>query len=175
MELEYATYYSKGIPTSRIDMIWFDHDLIVSDYCFTRTWLPSVSQLTTDSSYNLDHRCVTTYFTKSLLIPFLPTHRIKQKKEWKKFYDTVNTTDEQWENFRQHIICHLAGNTANTIFPENSTLPAPQVLINHKWSILRKTIVEAADRHIPIRRCTADFFKPKQMDFNIRSLESDIR
>jgi hypothetical protein len=71
--------------------------------------------LSSDNTHNLDHNCVTVFFTKSLLIGDLPAHRIKQKKEWRSFYDVKNTTKEQWSSFKEHLQEHLITNELNPI------------------------------------------------------------
>src|SRR5262245_42661622 len=93
---EFATFYSQDLPTSRIDLIWFSGDIFDKAFCFDRVWqLPSSLMVDGPSSLmKLDHRCVISYFAKSLFVSDLPLHRVKQKQEWRSFYDVKNATSE---------------------------------------------------------------------------------
>src|SRR5436305_999075 len=76
---EFATHYVNNNPTSRIDQIWFSDDLLPNEYCFDRIWTLPCSTLSTHTNMNLDHRCVITYFTKSLFVGDLPVHTVKKR------------------------------------------------------------------------------------------------
>ena len=77
-QLEYATYYHSGKPTSRIDQIWYSDDLLRLDYCFDRVWHIPTSQLSPAAPFKLDHSAIMVYFTKHLLLGDVPLHKQKQ-------------------------------------------------------------------------------------------------
>src|SRR4051812_17126470 len=98
-QLEFATHYVNQRPTSRIDLIWYPDDFISNEYCFDRVWQPPFTQLSSDNSHNLDHCCVILYFTKHLLVGFLPLHKKKQKMKWRSYFDVKKASTKEWDDF----------------------------------------------------------------------------
>src|SRR5271156_6384052 len=74
--LEFATHYVADRPTSRIDLIWQSSDFLMDEYLFSQVWQCPSSVLSTSSSSELDHRYVIVYYSKSLLLGFLPLHPV---------------------------------------------------------------------------------------------------
>src|SRR2546421_8423332 len=172
--LEYASHYVNNRPISRIDQIWFSDDLLSSEYCFDRVWSLTCTEYDTNSIFNLDHRCIIVYFTKALFIGDLPSHRVKQKKEWRSIYDISSTTQEHWNYFQQHITSELRNKDCNANIPTDSIIPLDRCVLNAKWSAFRRTVEEAAKAHIPHKKVSPDAFKQLEEDENIIRLKLHI-
>jgi hypothetical protein len=151
--LTFATFYRNHVPTSRIDHIWFPH-IVIDDIIFDRTW--SLPFTTLNTSTTTDHKCVLTYFAKTLVIPNLPIHRRKQKKEWREVYDLKMTNDEAWKNFTKETNLSLSSISTTHKFPLRSTFSKEQVTLNYRWFIFRKSTTDAAKKSIPVKFITPD-------------------
>jgi hypothetical protein len=139
--LEFASHYVGTTPTSRIDLIWYPEEFLSNEHCFDRTWQLPFTMLSSDNSHNLDHMCVTVFFTKSLLIGDLPVHRMKQKKEWRSFYDVKNATKEQWSSFKEHLDEHLLTNEHSTEYNIAKSNTFNQSIFNRRWHISKAHIL----------------------------------
>ena len=111
----FATFYNAlGVLTSHIDLIWYPDSLLRLDFCFNQVWrLPSF--IDSDVAHgSLDHCCMIVYFTKHLFVGSLPTHRIKQKKEWRTIFNLGAATTDDWQSYASTSSSELL--TASFIF-----------------------------------------------------------
>src|SRR5436305_15117530 len=133
---EFATFYtsnsSHNTPTSRIDFIWYSDDIIRNVFCFDQIWQLPSTQLTTNTTACLDHRCIIVYFTKHLLLGQLPNHRVKQKGEQRTVFNFKACQQKDWEEYRKLVDERLQFNMANSTTPIKSTLLADKKSLNHK-------------------------------------------
>jgi hypothetical protein len=96
------------------------------------------------------------YFTKTLVIPDLPAHRRKQKKEWRKVFNLNKTDDDTWKKFTIATKHSLISTTLTHKFPFRSTLPKDQISLNTQWAIFRRSTINAANDTIPTKFITPD-------------------
>jgi hypothetical protein len=157
--LEYATHYINTRPTSRIDLIWFPDEFLTNKFIFDQVWQPPCTQLSSDNSYNLDHRALIVYFSYNLLIGELPVHRRKQKQEWRSFYDVKNTSRENWTQFKDYIQNNLIPNSQPSNIATESTLPFNKLILNARWHDFKHTVLQAAKNHIPIKRVSPHIYQ----------------
>jgi hypothetical protein len=173
--LEYATLYVNSTPTSRIDSIWYPDDFIESEFLFDQVWQPPFSQLSTHVNHQLDHRSIIIYFTKDLFIGNLPAHRIKQKGEWRTFYDVKNATQEQWTSYKNLVSSNLSDKDNNHNSPDNSPMPFNKILLNNKWHILKSAIHDAAKNSLPIKKISPAAVKKQKEDEALIKVKNNLR
>src|SRR4051794_12731871 len=139
--------------------------MIRNVFCFDQVWhLPS-AQLTTDASASLDHRCIFVFFTKHLLLGYLPTYRRKQKGEWRTMYNLKVCKQENWDEFRIQVDKRLQSNMATSKIPPKSTLFSEKKSLNMKWQIFKDSVLQAAKMTIKTkkRRPTDDNDIPEKL------------
>src|SRR5581483_3544920 len=173
-DLEFATHYVNNKPVSRIDQIWFLDDFLPSEHCFDRIWTLPCTTLSTHINMNLDHRCVITYFTKSLFIGDLPAHTIKQKRISRIMYDTSASTPAHWIRFQRQVVTTLPIKDPAANIPSDSQIPFARCVLNAKWSAFRQTITEAALEHIPYKRISPIANQQSETDESIIRLKIHI-
>ena len=173
-DLEFAIHYVNNKPVSRIDQIWFLDDLLPNEYCFDRVWALPCSTLSTHTNMNLDHRCVITYFTKSLFIGDLPTHTIKQKNIGRIVYNIPATTPAHWTRFQRQVTTDLPINDRIANIPSDSRIPFARCILNAKWSAFKQTVTIAAKNHIPFNTVTPNAFRQLETDESIVKLKLHI-
>src|SRR3954467_9239215 len=149
---EYATYFANNQPTSRIDLIWYSDEMIRHTFLFDQVWQLPSSQLSTDTSACLDHRCIIVYFTKHLLLGHLPTHRVKQKGEWRTVFNLKQCKQKEWDEFRKQVDERLQHKMANSEPPPKSTLSTNKKSLNHKWQIFKDSVLQAAKASLKIKK-----------------------
>src|SRR6185312_15106171 len=149
--LEYMTFYANNhnIPTSRIDHIWFNEDLLTNEFCFSQVWQPPCSILSTHTHMNLDHRSIILFFTKALFIGNLPIHRRKQKNEWRTFFNVKDASTQDWMAFTSHIFSNFSPNDSISDINVNSPVPLKKLLLNSMWVSFKQAVTNAANAHIP--------------------------
>src|SRR3954454_23107923 len=126
--------------------------MIRHTFFFDQVWQLPSSQLSTDTSACLDHRCIIVYFTKHLLLGHLPTHRVKQKGEWRTVFNLKQCKQKEWDEFRKQVDERLQYNMANSAAPSKSTLPANKKSLNYKWQIFKDSVLQAAKASLKIKK-----------------------
>src|SRR2546423_7134607 len=153
---EFATFYasnsSHNMPTSCIDLIWYPDDMIRNIFCFDQIWQLPSTQLTTNTTACLDHRCIIVYFTKHLLLGQLPNHRVKQKGEQHTVFNFKACQQKDWEEYRKLVDERLQFNMANSAALTKSTLLVDKKSLNHKWQIFKDSILQAAKASLKTRK-----------------------
>src|SRR3954454_3111228 len=149
---EFATFFANNKPTSRIDLIWYPDEMIRHPFLFDQVWQLPSSQLSTDSSACLDHRCIIVYFTKHLLLGHLPTHRVKQKGEWRTVFNLKQCKQKEWDELRKQVDERLQHNMVNSAAPEKSTLSTNKKSLNNKWQIFKDSVLQAAKASLKIKK-----------------------
>src|SRR5436853_3408890 len=172
--LEFATHYVNNKPVSCIDQIWFSDDLLPNEYCFDRIWTLPCTMLSTHSNMNLDHKCVSTYFTKSLFIGDLPVHTAKQKNVGRIIYNISATSPAHWTRFQRQVTTDLPIKDRTTNIPCDSQIPFARCVLNAKWSAFRQAVTTAAMDHIPYKRITSNTIQQLNMDESIIKLNLNI-
>ena len=107
---------------------------------------------------NLDHRCVITYFTKSLFIGELPAHTLKQKNISRIVYDIPATTPAHWTRFQRRVATDLPIKERIANISSDSQILFARCVLNAKWSAFRQTVNTAAKEHIPYKMVTPNAF-----------------
>src|SRR3954451_9578024 len=117
------------------------------------------------ASASLDHRCIIVFFTKHLLLGHLPTHRKKQKGEWRTVYNLKACKQEDWDEFRIQVNERLQSNMATSKIPLKSTLSSEKKSLNMKWQIFKDSVLQAAKMTIKTkkRRPTDDNDIPEKL------------
>src|SRR5271156_546659 len=163
--LEFATHYVADCPKSRIDLIWQSSDFLMDEYLFSQVWQPPSSLLSVSSSSSeLDHRCVIVYYSKSLLLGFLPLHRVKQKGLWRSFFDVASATPDQWTSYSLHVEAHLRSNQTTAFVAIDSPLPSSKVLLNSSWNTFKNTLLAAASSCLPVKRISTEQYNRSSHD-----------
>ena len=149
--IPYASFYDNNhLPVSRIDQIWFSSDFITSLHA-DRSWpLPCTLLSTADDSFKLDHNCISVFFHKDIFIGHLPTHRVKQKGEWREYLDVKSATPDQWSSFKNSSLNLLIESTCLGW----SASPTAS-LINSKWHHFVSAVSQAAKSSLPIKRVSS--------------------
>ena len=150
-QLQYATFYAQGKPTSRIDQIWYSDELLRLDYCFDCVWHLPTSQLSPTAPFKLDHSAVMVYFTKHLLLGDVPLHKQKQNGLRRKVYNFKDTNSTQWAAFSAAVDNKLSHDANNVIPAISSTLHSSVVHLNSLWSTLKNATKSAADENLPVK------------------------
>src|SRR3954454_19430094 len=126
--------------------------MIRHTFFFDQVWQLPSSQLSTDTSACLDHRCIIVYFTKHLLLGHLPTHRVKQKGEWRTVFNLKQCKQKEWDEFCKQVDERLQYNMANSEAPSKSTLSVNKKSLNHKWQIFKDSVLQAAKTSLKIKK-----------------------
>src|SRR4051794_23997096 len=165
---EYATYYSHGSPTSRIDLTWYPDDFIRNDFCFAQVWkLPCSYDL-----YPLDHNCVITYFTKGLFAAELPKHRRFQKQEWRWFFNVKMITQEEWAKFNEKAAQYLDKFENNQCrFPHRSSLNYDHKALNYQWQGFKTALIKAAHDTLPKKKISPYIYQDKSTSDELKHLQ----
>ncbi|HVI21775.1 MAG TPA: reverse transcriptase family protein, partial [Bacillus sp. (in: firmicutes)] len=165
---EYATFYSHGSPTSRIDLTWHPDEFIRDDFCFAQVWkLPCSYDL-----YLLDHNCTITYFTKGLFAAELPKHRRTQKQEWRWFFNVKVATKEEWDNFNGKATQYLDKfeNSQNR-FSHRSSLNYDHKALNYQWQGLKTALIKAAHDALPKKKLSPYIYQDKSTSNELKHLQ----
>ena len=172
---EFATFYnSQRVPTSRVDQIWTSNNLANLGYYFDRVWQLPFTRLNSIQGHDLDHRCIIVYFTKHLLLGELPLHRVKQKGEWRSFFDVKNTSSEEWNNFSDSISNILPIRDNMIDIPPLSPFPYEKKLLNRKWHVFRTTVQEAAKSNIKVKKVSNQLYAQECSDSKLIQLRLDL-
>src|SRR5947207_3359737 len=126
--------------------------MIRNVFCFDQIWQLPSTQLTTNTTACLDHRCIIVYFTKHLLLGQLPNHRVKQKGEQCTVFNLKACQQKDWDEYRKLVDERLQFNMTNSAAPTKSTLSADKKSLNHKWQIFKDSILQAAKASLKTKR-----------------------
>src|SRR4051812_14863539 len=165
---EYATFYSHGSPTSRIDLTWYPDDFIRNDFCFAQVWkLPCSYDL-----YPLDHNCVITYFTKGLFAAELPKYRRSQKQEWRWFFNVKIATQEEWVKFNEKATQYLDKFENNQCrFSHRSSLNYDHKALNYQWQGFKTALIKAAHDTLPKKKISPYIYQDKSTSDELKHLQ----
>src|SRR6266480_3241316 len=126
--------------------------MIRNIFCFDQIWQLPSTQLTTNTTACLDHRCIIVYFTKHLLLGHLPNYRVKQKGEQRTVFNLKVCQQKDWDKYRKLVDERLQFNMANSAAPTKSTLSANKKSLNYKWQIFKDSILQAANASLKTKR-----------------------
>src|SRR5277367_3459118 len=163
--LEFATHYVADRPTSRIDLIWQFLDFLMDEYLFSQVWQYPSATLSASSSFSdLDHRCVIVYYSKSLLLGFLPLHRVKQKGLWRSFFDVASATSDQWTSYSLHVEAHLPSSQSTAFVAVHSPLSSSKIFLNSTCNTFKNTLLAAASSCLPVKRVSTEQYNRSSHD-----------
>ena len=60
----------------------------------------------------------------------MPIHRIKQKCEWRSYYDVASATAANWLDFQKSLSFQLPLQAHEAVIPCNSPLPFDRCVLN---------------------------------------------
>src|SRR6266480_2528419 len=144
--------------------------MICNIFCFDQIWQLPSTQLTTNTTTCLDHRCIIVYFTKHLLLGQLPNYRVKQKGEQRTVFNFKACQQKDWDEYRKLVNERLQFNMANSAAPTKSTFSANKKSLNHKWQIFKNSILQAAKASLKTRK----FGHKNRDDVPIKSLTYEL-
>src|SRR5947199_592079 len=111
--------------------------MIRNVFCFDQIWQLPSTQLTTNTTACLDHRCIIVYFTKHLLLGYLPNHHVKQKRKRRTVFNFKTYQQKNWDEYRILVNERLQFNITNSVATAKSTLSAKKKSLNFKWQIFK--------------------------------------
>src|SRR6266480_929185 len=126
--------------------------MICNIFCFDQIWQLPSTQLTTNTTACLDHRCIIVYFTKHLLLGHLLNYRVKQKGEQRTVFNLKACQQKNWDEYKKLVNECLQFNMANSAAPTKSTLSADKKSLNYKWQILKNSILQAAKASLKTKK-----------------------
>src|SRR5947207_2569177 len=126
--------------------------MIRNVFCFDQIWQLPSTQLTTNTTACLDHRCIIVYFTKHLLLGHMPNHQVKQKGEQRTVFNLKAFQQKNWDKYKKLVDEHLQFNIANSAAPTKSTFLADKKSLNHKWQIFKDSILQAAKASLKTKK-----------------------